>query len=106
VKPALTRRRPPSRASKRTPHRDFKTFHHQQAVPSSKVVGPASRNDRQALTPPRHLSHLKRFFNGWQGGADTNPFSYSTPSTLTFPKGCWIATARRSRPVDHRAGAT
>ena len=85
--------------------RDFKTFHHQQAVAfkqwlsnqRSETTGkPLSKATLHAT-----LSHLKRFFQ-WLAGRPgyKSRFSYSDAEYFNVSdKDARIATARRSRPV-------
>ncbi len=85
--------------------RDFKTFHHQQAVAfkrwlaeqKNEVTGkPLSK-----ATLHGTLSHLKRFFQ-WLAGQSgyKSRFSYSDADYFNVSeKDARIATARRSRPV-------
>jgi len=85
--------------------RDFKTFHHQQAVAFKKWLSnqknettgkPLSKASLHAT-----LSHLKRFFQ-WLAGRPgyKSRFSYSDAEYFNVSeKDARIATARRSRPV-------
>lgn len=88
-----------------TRHRDFKTFHHQQATAfkrhlanqDSQATGEKLSNATQYAT----LSHLKRFFQ-WLAGQPgyKSSVTYSDAEYFNLPeKESRIATARRLRPV-------
>ncbi|CEG08336.1 site-specific tyrosine recombinase XerC [Afipia felis] len=88
-----------------TRHRDFKTFHHQQAVAFKQWLA-SQRNETTGkplskATLHATLSHLKRFFQ-WLAGRPgyKSRFSYSDAEYFNVSeKDARIATARRSRPV-------
>lgn len=85
--------------------RDFKTFHHQQAVAFKQWL-----SNRRNETTGKHLSkatlhatmsHLKRFFQ-WLAGRPgyKSRFSYSDAEYFNVSgKDARIATARRTRPI-------
>ena len=85
--------------------RDFKTFHHQQAVAFKQWLSDR-RNETTGkplskATLHATLSHLKRFFQ-WLAGRPgyKSRFSYSDAEYFNVSeKDARIATARRSRPV-------
>jgi len=88
-----------------TRYRDFKTFHHEQAVAfkrhladqESKATGQKLSKATQYAT----LSHLKRFFH-WLAGQPgyKSSLCYSDAEYFNLPdKDSRIATARRLRPV-------
>lgn len=88
-----------------TRYRDFKTFHHQQAVAfkhhlaaqDSQATGEKLSKATQYAT----LSHLKRFFQ-WLAGQSgyKSSVTYSDADYFNLPdKESRIATARRQRPV-------
>jgi site-specific recombinase XerD len=85
--------------------RDFKTFHHQQAVAFKQWLS-SRRNETTGkplskATLHATLSHLKRFFQ-WLAGRPgyKSRFSYSDADYFNVSeKDARIATARRSRPV-------
>jgi len=86
-------------------HRDFKAFHHQQAVAFKHYLG---GQDNQVTgerlskaTQYATLSHLKRFFQ-WLAGQPgyKSTVQYSDADYFNLPqKEARIATARRQRPV-------
>ncbi len=85
--------------------RDFKTFHHQQAVAFkqrlSNQQNEATGKPLSKATLHATLSHLKRFFQ-WLAGRPgyKSRFSYSDAEYFNVSeKDARIATARRSRPV-------
>lgn len=85
--------------------RDFKTFHHQQAVAFKQWLS-NQRNERTGKSLSKAtlhgtLSHLKRFFQ-WLAGRPgyKSRFSYSDAEYFNVSeKDARIATARRSRPI-------
>ena len=85
--------------------RDFKAFHHQQAVAFKQWLS-SQRNETTGkplskATLHATLSHLKRFFQ-WLAGRPgyKSRFSYSDADYFNISeKDARIATARRSRPV-------
>ena len=85
--------------------RDFKTFHHQQAVAFKQWLS-NRRNETTGkplskATLHATLSHLKRFFQ-WLAGRPgyKSRFSYSDADYFNVSeKDTRIATARRSRPI-------
>ena len=86
-------------------HRDFKTFHRQQAVAFKQ--GLADRRNETTGKPLSKatqyatLSHLKRFFQ-WLAGQPgyKSRFSYSDTDYFNLSeKDARIATAKRSRPI-------
>lgn len=85
--------------------RDFKSFHHQQAVAFKQWLS-RQRNETTGkplskATLHATLSHLKRFFQ-WLAGRPgyKSRFSYSDAEYFNVSeKDARIATARRSRPV-------
>ena len=88
-----------------TRHRDFKTFHHQQAVAFKQSLSnqrsEATGKPLSKATLHATLSHLKRFFQ-WLAGRPgyKSRFSYSDAEYFNVSeKDARIATARRSRPV-------
>ena len=88
-----------------TRSRDFKTFHHQQAVAFKHWLSDrrSERTGRPLSKATLHatLSHLKRFFQ-WLAGQPgyKSRFSYSDADYFNLSeKDARIATARRSRPV-------
>ena len=85
--------------------RDFKTFHHQQAVAFKQWLAdrPNEATGKRLSKATLHgtLSHLKRFFQ-WLAGRPgyKSRFSYSEADYFNVSeKDTRIATARRSRPV-------
>lgn len=88
-----------------TRYREFKTFHHQQAVAFKQWLS-NHRNETTGkplskATLHATLSHLKRFFQ-WLAGRPgyKSRFSYSDAEYFNISeKDARIATARRSRPV-------
>lgn len=88
-----------------TKYRDFKAFHHQQAVAFKQWLS-NQRNETTGkplskATLHAALSHLKRFFQ-WLAGRPgyKSRFSYSDAEYFNVSeKDARIATARRSRPV-------
>ena len=88
-----------------TRSRDFKTFHHQQAVAFKQWLAdrPNEATGKRLSKATLHgtLSHLKRFFQ-WLAGRPgyKSRFSYSEADYFNVSeKDTRIATARRSRPV-------
>ncbi len=88
-----------------TAHRDFKTFHHQQAVAfKAKLARQDSQVTGEKLskaTLHSTLSHLKRFFQ-WLAGQPgyKSRFQYSDADYFNISQNeARIATARRPRPV-------
>ncbi|HAY14553.1 MAG TPA: recombinase XerC, partial [Armatimonadetes bacterium] len=86
-------------------HRDFKAFHHQQAVAFKRhLADQDSRATGEKLskaTQHATLSHLKRFFQ-WLAGQPgyKSSLQYSDADYFNLPeKDARIATARRQRPV-------
>jgi integrase/recombinase XerD len=88
-----------------TKHRDFKMFHHQQAVAFKQ--GLAERRNQTTGKPLSKatqystVSHLKRFFQ-WLAGQQgyRSRFTYSDADYFNLSeKDSRIATAKRSRPV-------
>lgn len=88
-----------------TKHRDFKSFHHQQAVAFKQ--GLADRRNQTTgkllskATQYAILSHLKRFFQ-WLAGQRgyKSRFTYSDSDYFNLSeKDARIATAKRSRPI-------
>lgn len=88
-----------------TKHRDFKTFHHRQAVAFKQ--GLADRRNETTGKPLSKatqyatLSHLKRFFQ-WLAGQPgyKSRFSYSDADYFNLSdKDARVATAKRTRPI-------
>jgi integrase/recombinase XerD len=86
-------------------YRDFKTFHHQQAVGFKQWLthqtNAATGKPLSKATLHATLSHLKRFFQ-WLAGQPgyKSHFSYSDADYFNVSeKDARIATARRSRPI-------
>jgi integrase len=93
-----------ARFEARTRHRDFKTFHHQQAVAFKlHLAGQDSRATEGKLSKATQyatLSHLKRFFQ-WLAGQPgyKSSVQYSDADYFNLPeKDSRVATARRERP--------
>ncbi len=87
-----------------TRHRDFKTFHHQQAVAFKiHLAGQDSRATEGKLSKATQyatLSHLRRFFQ-WLAGQPgyKSSVQYSDGEYFNLPeKESRVATARRERP--------
>ncbi|MGQ0677391.1 MAG: tyrosine-type recombinase/integrase [Rhodospirillales bacterium] len=88
-----------------TKHRDFKSFHRQQAVAFKQWLSnqrsEATQKPLSKATLYAALSHLKRFFQ-WLAGQPgyRSRFSYSDADYFNLSeKDARVATARRSRPV-------
>lgn len=88
-----------------TRHKDFKTFHYEQAVAFKRVLASersaATGKPLSKATLHGTLSHLKRFFR-WLAGQPgyRSKFSYSDADYFNISeKDARIATARRSRPT-------
>ncbi|MDA3876584.1 MAG: tyrosine-type recombinase/integrase [Halothiobacillus sp.] len=86
-------------------YRDFKAFHHQQAVAfKHHLAGQNSQATGESLSKATQyatLSHLKRFFQ-WLAGQPgyKSTVQYSDADYFNLPqKDARIATARRQRPV-------
>ena len=86
-------------------HRDFKTFHRQQAVAFKQGLAcrrsEATGKPLSKATQFATLSHLKRFFQ-WLAGQPgyKSRFSYSDSDYFNLSeKDARIATAKRSRPI-------
>jgi len=94
-----------ARFEKYTRHKDFKAFHHQQAVAFKQWLSQqrSEVTDRQLSKATLHatLSHLKRFFQWLAGQAGyRSRFTYSDADYFNLSeKETRVATARRSRPV-------
>lgn len=94
-----------ARFEARTMHRDFKTFHHLQAVAFKQWLA-VQHNETTGkplskATTHATLSHLKRFFQ-WLAGRPgyKSRFSYSDADYFNLSeKDARIATARRGHPI-------
>jgi len=94
-----------ARFESHTRFRDFKTFHHKQAVAfKHHLADQDSNTTREKLSKATQyatLSHLRRFFH-WLAGQPgyKSSLSYSDAKYFNLPdKDSRIATARRMRPV-------